>query len=369
MNLKKSDKNKEITVVLSADDNYAAYLGVCIKSIIENTSPQNRYHLYILDGGISDYHKKLILRMKNSHVEIDFTNMAPYLKSYDKSLFSLSLHFTIATYYRFFLPQIFADKDKIIYLDCDTVILKDLAELYKTNIKNFYFAATRDTEIIRGGERLKEKYLDYFYKKLNLKNHKNYIQAGCLVCNIKKMREDNLTAQLIEKLKEVKTPKFVDQCIINATCEGMIKFIRQNWNFTWHLPFIDKEYKQYIPEPYLKRYLQAREDPYIIHFTGNGTKPWLNPALEKADVFWYYARMTPFYEEILYRNLKVKIEPPQIDFSPIKAALSLTTDKIKYWRYKLLSKITFGKKRKKYKRKRKELKDRLKMAKNFLKGK
>lgn len=369
MSVKNSELSQEITVVLSADDNYAAYLGVCIKSIIENSDTRKKYHIYILDGGISDYHKELILNMGKPHVLIDFTDMEPYLKSYDKSLFSLSLHFTIATYYRFFLPIIFPDKEKLIYLDCDTVVLKDLAELYKAKIDNYYFAATRDTEIIRAGEQLHERYLDYFYKKLKLKNHKNYIQAGCLVCNIKKMREDDLTSLLVEKLKEVKTPKFVDQCIINATCEGMIKFIPQNWNYTWHLPFIDKEYKQYIPEPYLNKYLQAQKDPFIIHFTGNGTKPWLQPSLDKAHYFWYYARQTPFYEEILYRNLKVKAEPLQVDLTPVRAALRLTADKIKYWRYKLLSKITFGKKRKKYKRKRKELKGRLKMAKDFLKGK
>ena len=39
----------------------------------------------------------------------------------------------------------------------------------------------------------------------------------------------------------------------------------------------------------------------------------------------------------------------------------------RYWRYKILSKITFGKTRKKYKEKRKELKQKLKQVRRFRK--
>lgn len=53
----------------------------------------------------------------------------------------------------------------------------------------------------------------------------------------------------------------------------------------------------------------------------------------------------------------------------IKDIGNYTKNKIRYWRYRLLSKITFGKKRKKYNQKRKELKARLKQVRAFLKGK
>lgn len=368
MNLKPAFAKKNIPVVFSSDNGYALYLGVCIKSLIINSSSDYNYDIVILDGGISETVKQNILNMQQKNVSIRFIDIAPYLKDYDLSIFSLRIHFTLATYYRFFLPIIFQQYSKVLYIDCDTVILKDIAKLYQIDVKNNYIGATRDIEIIRTCEHNLPS-SDYFYKVLKMKNHKDYFQAGCMICNITKMLEDNFTQKLIDRLKEIKTPRFVDQCVLNSICEGKVKFIPQNWNYTWHIAIMNKIYEPDIPEPYLTQFKSAQSDPYILHFTAIGIKPWLNPALDKAHYFWKYARLTPFYEEILYRNLKVKIEPPQIDFSPVKAALSLTTDKIKYWRYKLLSKITFGKKRKKYKRKRKELKDRLKMAKNFLKGK
>ncbi|MCW1562488.1 hypothetical protein OLS58_00140, partial [Campylobacter jejuni] len=32
-------------------------------------------------------------------------------------------------------------------------------------------------------------------------------------------------------------------------------------------------------------------------------KPWNSPHLPKADIWWHYARQTPFYEEILFKNI------------------------------------------------------------------
>lgn len=53
----------------------------------------------------------------------------------------------------------------------------------------------------------------------------------------------------------------------------------------------------------------------------------------------------------------------------VKDAFDYTKNKIKYWRCKLLAKLTFGKMRKHYKTKKKELKNRLKQVRSFLKGK
>ena len=371
---------EKITIVLSSDNNYAPYLGVCIQSLISNTSKSNLYNIHILDGGISDANKEKIMQLQIKNAKIFFIDMKSYIQNYTLSIFHTNLHFSIATYYRFFLPTIFPKLDKVIYLDCDTVVLKDIAELYKKDITNYYLAATRDIEIIRAGARLEKKYLDYFYNTLNLKDHTQYFQAGCMLLNLNKMRQEHLTEKLINKLIEIKTPKFVDQCILNSVCQGHICFLDQNWNYTWHLPFIDLQYKDIIPEPYNKWYTEAQKNPYIIHFTGMGMKPWLNPSLEKAEYFWQYARQTPFYEEILYKNLKVS--PTQnitqnvtkqitqvTDMSIVKDIANYSKNRFNYYRCKLMANLTFGKMRKHYKEKKRALKAKIKAVRRFLKGK
>ena len=89
--------------------------------------------------------------------------------------------------------------------------------------------------------------------------------------------------------------------------------------------------------------------------------------------------MTPFYEEILFKNIYSSI-PSQTEIVVqgnkgednslwIKDVFNYRKDRLKYWKYKLMSKITFGKKKQKYKQKKKTLKFKLRMVRRFLKEK
>lgn len=127
-----------------------------------------------------------------------------------------------------------------------------------------------------------------------------------------------------------------------------------------------------IPSNLYDQYIKAKNEiPCILHLTGR-QKPWSNPNQIFAEYFWKYARQTPFYEKIIYQNLKKEIPyntNNAIDLTLVRETANYLKNKITYWRYRLLSKITFGKKRRKYKQKRKELKTRLKQVRAFLKGK
>jgi lipopolysaccharide biosynthesis glycosyltransferase len=241
------------------------------------------------------------------------------------------------------------------------LVLKDVKELFDIDIGDNYLGVTRDMSVIYSITKNKIDKYDY-YKTLGLKRHEDYFNSGCMICNVKKMREDDLTKKLIEKLCEIKKPRFVDQCILNAVCHNQVKYISNNWNFTWHI-LLDDRRLSHLPSPYKEDYLNAFADPYMIHFTANGKKPWINPALQKSDIWWEYARMTPFYEEILYKNLRQQ----QPNMYQVKNAINYKKNRLRYWRYKILSKITFGATRKKYKGKRKAFKEKLRQAREFLK--
>lgn len=49
--------------------------------------------------------------------------------------------------------------------------------------------------------------------------------------------------------------------------------------------------------------MEAKKNPYIIHYAGF-CKPWDEPTEEFGEVFWDYARRTPYYETLLYRMSK-----------------------------------------------------------------
>ncbi|MDR1891114.1 MAG: hypothetical protein LBQ23_02955, partial [Puniceicoccales bacterium] len=87
----------------------------------------------------------------------------------------------------------------------------------------------------------------------------------------------------------------------------------------------------------------ACSDPVVVHFAG--FKPWQDPSTIFADKWWELCRVTPFYEEILYKCILKNVIVTQRKRS-----------KLNYCRCKALSKLTFGKKRAHYERKGAEIK-------------
>src|SRR5574344_626037 len=130
--------NKSISIILSADDNYVPYLYICLQSLIEHTNAQLNYYVYILNTNISEENKQNIKYIEKITIKIKFIDISNFINEYNKKLFSINLHFTIETYYRFFVPEIFSSLDKVIYIDCDMLVLKDVAELSNINITHHY---------------------------------------------------------------------------------------------------------------------------------------------------------------------------------------------------------------------------------------
>ena len=358
---------QKISIVYSCNDAYVPFTYISIVSLIQHSSIANSYNIYILYSDISKENQRYLEELQRQNIRIFLINVSEYKKQYETD-FTLSFHFSIETYYRFFLSQLFSNLDKIIYIDADTLVQKDVAELFTIDIGNNYLGVTRDCEIIRSSNLYGEKYSDYFTRILGLKYLKNYFQAGVMIVNLKRWREDKIQQKLLERLKEVKTPQFVDQDILNSVCQENVVFIKQNWNYTWHILFMDKQYYCHIGAPYNRKYENARKQPYIIHFTGQNFKPLNYPCLQESKLFWYYARRTPFYEELLFRSIQLNLAS-NMPFSELINLANYSKNRFNYYRCKLLSKITLGKLRKHYKEKRKKLKSKLKQVRKFLKGK
>ena len=67
--------NNEVSCVFASDDNFAPYLGTAIKSLIENSTKENNYGIYILEEGLSEKHKTALLEFEKENTKIFFINM------------------------------------------------------------------------------------------------------------------------------------------------------------------------------------------------------------------------------------------------------------------------------------------------------
>ena len=293
-----------IKVVFACDDGYVMYLSVAIKSLIMNASPHSNYELYIIDDTISLNNKKLIKTMEQANVSITFVNI-----DIEKRLLSINTkvelggHITRATYLRLFIPELFKDFNKVLYLDSDLVVNSDIAELFNIELGNNLVGGCYDIECIRWSSYDNAQLCDSFKNTVQVWNNDgyNYYNAGVLLLNIKDInahRWDNNKTFIEYAIEADNTHNFLlgDQCLLNYVFKDMYKVIPMEWNVVWHSIF-HKDVSR-LPTSLYNKYITALDNPKILHFTGD-RKPWQHIDLPNAAYFWKYAKHTDFYESML----------------------------------------------------------------------
>ncbi|MBK1992458.1 glycosyltransferase family 8 protein, partial [Campylobacter sp. 2018MI35] len=302
--IKPAFQENNIPIIFSCDDNYLSYLAVILNSIKINSDKEFNYDICILYDTLNqDGIKKIINFIQDINISIRFINISPYIYQAKKQVhFHTAAHFKESTYYRFFIPSIFKNYKKIIYLDCDMLILRDLKDLFLIDFDTSIAACKELVIILRTINKIDLYYIDFLNNKKPFKNIYNYIQCGVLVYNIYKCIENNFTQRCLETLKYLERPPIVDQDVINSAFDGDISFLDSKWNFTWNLPIKHPNFSNLLPDELVDEALKMINNPYIIHYN-DIFKPWNSPHLPNAHLWWHYARLTPFYEEILFKNI------------------------------------------------------------------
>ena len=131
------NKNKIIPIAFSVDNKYTFPLIVLLTSILFNSriSTFYKFHIMIPYNFYNNYKRKILfLSRKYTQCKIKFHNFGKkYLNwTYGK-------HYSPTVYYRLSLSNILKDLDKIIYLDCDTIVHKDLTEMYDIQMNDKYY--------------------------------------------------------------------------------------------------------------------------------------------------------------------------------------------------------------------------------------
>ncbi|MEI0479069.1 DUF4422 domain-containing protein [Brachyspira pulli] len=298
--------NNAIPICLFSDDNDISYLSVLINSIIINSN-NNRIEIYILEYNISNYNKDTILHMSKNNIYIKFINIKLYFRehlqefeNYCKSTEDL------CTYYMFFIPNIFFNFKKIIYLDLHTLVCNDISLLYNNNTDKM-IQACQDINMISNvfSERKKTNlWNQYLSNYLNIKNIYNYFQTDVILFNIKKCIDFNLSIKCLNKLKQLSNIKNNFQDILNIVCENEVNIIDLSWNLYPNLLYKNNIIKELPSQIYSKYNKIINNNDYkILNYRYN--IPW-KYTTHKNYIWWEYARTTPFYENILLNNVKIQ---------------------------------------------------------------
>lgn len=297
--IKPAFTEKNVPIVIAANDYYAPYISTLLLSIKEHSTRENNYDIIILSHDMKQENKRILLGMlKNvDNFSLRFNDPGSLLDGYD--LYTRG-HFSVETYYRLVLPEMLSEYDKILYIDVDMVAVTDLAELYHTDVEGYLLAAAYDPDtagLYNGFQPNKKEYMD---KELNLENPYHYFQAGTLVMNLKEFRKTYTTKEILD-VAASKEWELLDQDILNKLCEHRVKILDMSWNVMFDYAGVRlKEIVRLAPEWLYLEYVEARKHPKIIHYAGP-EKPWLFPEGDFANIYWDYAKKTPYYEVLLYR--------------------------------------------------------------------
>ena len=209
-------------------------------------------------------------------------------------------YYTASTYYRMFIADMFLEYDKALYIDSDTVILNDIEKLFNKKIKDNYVGAITDGVV--SGNEIFEKYTK---EVLGIKA-KRYFNAGVLIMNLKKFREENFYKQFVDLLRKYRFVVAQDQDYLNVICKDKIKYLANKWNT---MPIKEK----------------SKKSPSLIHYNLT-LKPWHYLDIPYAEYFWKYAKESYYYDDIRkefgnYNTQKIKSDE-KTELSLLDLALS-----------------------------------------------
>ena len=264
-----------VKVVFAVDDRYIPFLAVAIESLVNHSSKENNYLIKILHTDVSNVNKRKIEKYKADNISIEFVDLNYYIEKVKDKLYTRD-YYTNTTYFRLFLPELYPQYNKVLYLDSDIVILDDIAKLYNINMGDNLVAAAPD-DIIQSNK----VFQDYVEKVVGVSDYKHYFNAGILLMNLDQLRKFKFQEKFLYLLSTIKFSVAQDQDYLNRLCKGKVKLLSIAWN---RMP---------IPNDKIKL-----EDIKILHFNF-ACKPWHFEDVLYKEFFWEYAKKTEFYEEIL----------------------------------------------------------------------
>lgn len=261
-----------VPVVFVADQKHIPVLFVCIKSMVENASKNHNYEVYIFHTDIKkDDQEEFSVELQRENISIHFVDVTIKRVEYEmKGNAKISRE----DFGCLMILDALKEYDRVLYLDYNMVIKRDIADLYYTDLGK---------KLVAG---------------VFVHDAAAHLQMGVLVLNVMEFRKKTSVDKLLEKTRDDKN-SYLDGHILDLICEEGPLCLNQAWNLV-----IDgreehwKKMLKSVPYYVLDEYEAAKKEPYILHYIGD-LPPWHHPSGQFGREFWKIARGTDYYEELL----------------------------------------------------------------------
>lgn len=268
--------NREIPIFFTIDDAYAPFLAVALHSAIQNANPTRQYKAIVLHQDLDEINVAKLKSLETENFKIELTPMKANFDALDDRMSNRLRcdYFTLTIYFRLFIPAMFPQYDKGIYIDSDVVLTSDVANLYDIEIGDNLIGACNDLSIADI-----PPLVAYTENAVGVKREE-YINSGVLLMNLKKMREVDLEGHFLNLLNTYHFDSIApDQDYLNAMCNGKIYYLDKSWDA------MPNDAKPPLAHTNL------------IHYN-LFSKPWCYDGIQYGDEFWRYAETSGYIEEI-----------------------------------------------------------------------
>lgn len=249
-----------IDIVCNIDRNYVEHCGVMLTSLFVNNA-ELKFRIHIINTGLSDIEKKRLAGyIEENYMDVFFYDVD--FSSIKDFPITKKDHLSLAAYLRLFMPKLLpVDLNKVLYLDCDLLVVDSIEELWNTDLENNSIGVVEE----RGPFDIESP------KVLKYPVEYSYFNSGVMLINLKKWRENALYERAMKFISANKELIMLhDQDVLNALLYKERKFISIRWNLMDFFLFARPD----VQERRLLDWKLSIQHPAIIHFTGK-RKPWL----------------------------------------------------------------------------------------------
>jgi len=269
-----------IPIIFACDNNYAPPTAVAITSLIANKAPGTRHDIHILANALSDFHAQRLASLAAPGVSITIRDVPDRPRD-----IPANGPVTTTTLYRFIIPELFPRHDTALYLDGDIIILSDLAPLLNLDLAGRHAAAALQVNI---GD----------FPPYSFQARPKEFNAGILLLNLRRMREENLYPRLMEAVVRNNIGAN-DQVALNQVFNGDIHWIDTAYNYASSYDFLctDREAARHFNTTPAE-WRRVQKNPAIVHYIDS--KPWLDRCSLRSKLWRRYYKMSP------YRDVKLQ---------------------------------------------------------------
>lgn len=263
----RADHAPAVFVICAADEPYAPALAVMVESLACHAGPGSAFEVHIVDCGLSDESRAAISLQARSNVSISWRQPSTSEKTPEISWG----HVSKATFQRLLIGEwVRPDVESVLWLDCDLLVLDDVARVYDVDVGDGVLAAVRDPFVRQVSSHFGVRQ----WRALGFGRDDPYFNAGVMRIDMQRWRSANVGELALDYLSRFGSRVyFNEQEALNAVLRGRWRRLEDRWNVSVN-PF------------HARRQRYGDRGPAIVHFCGR-VKPWAVPDLGGVHDQWF----------------------------------------------------------------------------------